>query len=747
MEPPRRNRRRLPRSCEECRRRKVKCDRNQPCSHCVLTKVRCLYKVNRHGPPAGSGRLREEATTLGNDYPLHQVGETRQELNESLRQQQGSDSSTPMVTSGDCSPSDQFLLRPLSSSQPRNPLNRGVFGGTAPWTPSSHQSKSSIGNQNESASNLQSASDPTEKRNSNHQQQLVLNKSRLFGRTHWTNAVYEFEKIAAFMRIETTTAAGRETIAPLNVAIRTLLHQCKSLSQSAKPQRPGRALSRLEPIVPSAETSDHLIHVYQSSTEPFFRILHRPSFQAEYELYKAGTVELDDVTMLKIQLAMAIGFGFSPELAKAKDMHKRACQWLYAAQDWLSGPMEKNRLSIAGIQVHCLLILARQVLSVGGDLSWVAMGTLLRTALQLGFHRDPKHFPRMSVFEAEMRRRLWATILELNTQASLDSGTPPGISYDDFDTSPPANLNDEDIGADSTSLKQVDDEVQTDTSMQRFLLQHLPPRLEILGRMNGFGMVMNDERTLDISAKLNAACRQVESQTPAGTKSQTAMFETNMTCLLLRRFLLVLHRPLAGRIKENALYYHSRKVSFDTAMALLNPPLSDAAFRYIMLRGGGLFKSCLIHASLAVASELLIEMEENGSNTYRQMLIDAVKEAGQQWEQRLEFGETNVRLHMKLGIVLSQAEDAEDAGQAPKQRMAQSAKDSLELCYRLMKDNLDDHEGAACSPESPEWDGQGSYMHGSSGQSEMLGDPLHFDSILDINSSAMNEIFNSDGLF
>lgn len=59
--------------------------------------------------------------------------------------------------------------------------------------------------------------------------------------------------------------------------------------------------------------------------------------------------------------------------------------------------MEKDSLGISGLQVQCLLILARQSLAVGGDLMWIAMGTLLHTAIQLGLHRDLKHFSKMSV--------------------------------------------------------------------------------------------------------------------------------------------------------------------------------------------------------------------------------------------------------------------------------------------------------------------------------------------------------------
>jgi len=56
--------------------------------------------------------------------------------------------------------------------------------------------------------------------------------------------------------------------------------------------------------------------------------------------------------------------------------------------------MEKDRLSISGLQVQLSLILVRQTLSISGDLIWIAMGTVIRTAIQLGLHRDPKHVMR-----------------------------------------------------------------------------------------------------------------------------------------------------------------------------------------------------------------------------------------------------------------------------------------------------------------------------------------------------------------
>lgn len=42
-----RRRRRPALSCIECRRRKIRCDRGQPCQHCVSAKLQCAYRFYR----------------------------------------------------------------------------------------------------------------------------------------------------------------------------------------------------------------------------------------------------------------------------------------------------------------------------------------------------------------------------------------------------------------------------------------------------------------------------------------------------------------------------------------------------------------------------------------------------------------------------------------------------------------------------------------------------------------------------
>lgn len=143
--------------------------------------------------------------------------------------------------------------------------------------------------------------------------------------------------------------------------------------------------------------ADQMVHLYITRFESVFRILHVPSFWNEYERYWSDPLGAETVVKLKIQLVAAIGIVIHRDPTDNPDTYSMARQWLYAAQDWLCGPVKKNRISIDSLQVQCLLILARQALAVGGDIVWISMGTVVRMAMQMGLHRDPKHFKKMGI--------------------------------------------------------------------------------------------------------------------------------------------------------------------------------------------------------------------------------------------------------------------------------------------------------------------------------------------------------------
>ena len=83
---------------------------------------------------------------------------------------------------------------------------------------------------------------------------------------------------------------------------------------------------------------------------------------------------------------------------------------------------------------------------------WLLMGVILRLALRMGYHRDPSHFPDISVCEAEIRRRTWATLYSADVLLSLQVGVPRMITPGQWDTQPPRNLLDSDFDENTKEL-------------------------------------------------------------------------------------------------------------------------------------------------------------------------------------------------------------------------------------------------------------------------------------------------------
>ena len=69
------------RSCKECRRRKIRCNRALPCAYCTKINIECIYEVQRpsFSRPAASGR---QSTSSGGS--LTGTGGGRHEHNDHL---------------------------------------------------------------------------------------------------------------------------------------------------------------------------------------------------------------------------------------------------------------------------------------------------------------------------------------------------------------------------------------------------------------------------------------------------------------------------------------------------------------------------------------------------------------------------------------------------------------------------------------------------------------------------------------
>ncbi|KAJ9143828.1 Transcription factor [Pleurostoma richardsiae] len=83
---------------------------------------------------------------------------------------------------------------------------------------------------------------------------------------------------------------------------------------------------------------------------------------------------------------------------------------------------------------------------------WVMLGTLVRMAQRMGYHRDGSHFPRMSAFQAEIRRRVWLVIFELDVIVAAHFGLPRMINPKHCDVNFPRVLLEDESSYDEEEL-------------------------------------------------------------------------------------------------------------------------------------------------------------------------------------------------------------------------------------------------------------------------------------------------------
>ncbi|KAH7035825.1 uncharacterized protein B0I36DRAFT_217064, partial [Microdochium trichocladiopsis] len=713
-------RRRAALTCLECRRRKIKCSREDPCAQCVAANVGCFYRTFR-APGEHSAHNTPQA-----------IGEA--ELSPAQRKRVVK---TPASTATTHANSVLDIVTPQGT-----PKDTAPAGAT-------HSSLDTLDEEDGQppiwpqlitrADDAESVVDPDGLQTTTHREvlvrehgtgspQILLDKTRmpvwghLFATAPPLRLILSCVLAATGQQADPRFERQDNGTKALVDEMSTLLRECKQTARRVKQGRPSRNPPGSQPMdlaVPTREVADEAARLYFRNFESTHRILHIPTFWAEYEHFwrTQGQGQAEDQRgassetpppqrrqhhrlRLKILLVIALGISLDPKLALDHQFRMRAERWVHAAQLWLAGPVEKDRLDVSGLQIHCLTLLARQIYSVGGDLVWMSAGTLLHTAMQMGLHRDPKHLvlqhkaPRSGnstlVLRAELRRRLWATVLELVVQTSFDVALPARVTWDDFDTEPPANVDDEDLVRDGlvldapTKPRGKPKGVLTQTSVQLLLYASLPLRLMLLERLNGLRSELFYADILALSADLARARSHAHAQLSRfqqregvaanhdrNPPARVTAFHQNMLSILLGRFLLHLHCSFAARARVNPIFHFSLTTTLDFAFDVIFAGDKDegaAAFAHLLASAGGMFRETLRNAQSVVCLELLSAVRAHylrtGHNTDRHiaLLKHVVCRAREICLARIrDAGESNVKAYLFQRLTLAQAAAIEDS--------------------------------------------------------------------------------------
>ncbi|KAK4238749.1 fungal-specific transcription factor domain-containing protein [Achaetomium macrosporum] len=734
-EPRRRNRPAL--SCIQCRTRKIRCDRNEPCASCMKSKiVNCTYEEARRPKPrlwrlspAPAGGHPERSPTATDERPAGSAFAFRD-----MALQPAPPASNP--SSGAAPPGR--TPEPLSAASPRS-------------LPHTHQPDSTLGAAGASGSTAalaervrqleQQLADALRRPDygspSSRSGHTTLSQDhgtqyrRLSGASPLMNGDKLFPLIVNIaQRIESDKVAAPD--------IYFLLQQCRDVAKSIRSARiPTFATFHLGKAIPPQETALRLVDAYFRTFESVYRILHRPTFWQGYQKYWENPDYADSAFVVQFQLCMAIGTCFQDDAAA---LRRLAAQWIYEAQVWLALPPDRSRINFAGLQAMCLLHLARETCGIGGDLAWLSAGYILRTAMYLGLHRDPDNTPNMPVFAAEMRRRLWATVLELILQSSLDTGAPPLLALSDFDTRPPSNYDDEQL-AENAKFPSIPRPPScfTQTTVQIALLRSFPVRLAIAQYVNHFASPVTWEETIKWNNELRTAYGALSSifqpfYDPAGIlPKRLSLFQLRLAEHMVHRFFLALNHPWLWAAQNNPTYYFARKVCVEYSLKLYRAiatgsPAGDSGtasqsddFTRLATCGYGAFRSVPTLAVLTICLELLWQVQEDRS--FRQSisidhqpdrtgpgneidvnssvgmgiasgvvplqeLLEAVKYSIGWAERRIRCGEANVKGYLLFSALLCQAQALQrGASDAEVERqVCNYLTEELSHCLLLLKD-------------------------------------------------------------
>jgi hypothetical protein len=529
----------------------------------------------------------------------------------------------------------------------------------------------------------------------------------------------QFQVIGKFdaTEIEPAFTTAQTELTSLTKETRSLRHALIAQNSvqliSPVPDLPG--------TLPPKAVCDDLVHSYFRTFEPIYRIIHVPTFWRDYLQFweRPGSTSTPTHFVMKLVVILAIGTTFIPVSTDIDrtSLLRQAQTWIYAAQWWLTGPSEKSTATLDGLQVFCLLILARQAThNCPGGSTWLSAGSLVTMAQAMGLHRTPKIFPSLSPFHFEMRARLWTTVLELVCMSSLDSALPPCISADDFDTNLPSDFDDQDLDP-AGSTEQLSREAVTDSPIQILLAKSLPLRLRVVHLLNDFRSEQSYQTALRLGAELRAACRDVasffHSSPPRSTENGSALrptdFHRKFLDIYLRKYILLLHRPFMLEARRDPRFYLARKVCVESATVIgsysgnINldsetGPADDLA--RLSMVGRGVFKCALsLDIIIVLALEVITQLEEEGphqsvpdpldeiNRAGRASLIQILERISDQLLRIISTGSPSLKRYLFVSAYLShiRAMESGQSGQSVKQVVYEAFLESLKKCHSFLQ--------------------------------------------------------------
>ncbi|KAJ1330813.1 C6 transcription factor AsaR [Microdochium nivale] len=347
------------RSCMPCHQRKVRCDKKTPCSACVRGDHRCVYPS-----PGGS-----------TDSPRRRPKSTIADIAGRLSQLEG----TIISLAG-----ETHQVVPRTTSREADGL-------------SNHDSPIGF------ARGLRSGDESNE----------YVNEVLL-------SCALEEEEEGDGQKDESRPAERPHDECTPGTRIRTAMESPIGFPFNCS-SGPVSALG----LLPPRGTTSQLWRVFVQNTTGLLCLLHIPTTQTTVftAIDNPSGAPADSVCLLHAICFSAITSMYPAEAAILLGMPKAEAlgRAKTGFETGLAAANIMEQPTVTALQAIALFLEALRAHRILRS-DWAFLGLAVRLAQSLGVHRDGSAFPRMSLFEAEMRRRLWWHLVGQDKRAAEDHG-------------------------------------------------------------------------------------------------------------------------------------------------------------------------------------------------------------------------------------------------------------------------------------------------------------------------------------
>ncbi|KAF2433182.1 hypothetical protein EJ08DRAFT_584213 [Tothia fuscella] len=442
------------RSCTICRSRKVRCDKQSPCSNCRRANIACIYPSTDR-PPRWARRMERLNAAAFNSQSTHGADPDAANVMERLRGLEN-------------------LVKELSGQLQQAQAGDGQDGASPSGTSNSAGSPQSHGTEAVATSSIDTGG--VQKQFG----RLVLqnaSRSRYVNSGFWSQINNELDDL----KMDTRSLAIEDS------------ESSEDEASSEKSPPPTKELERtpserhnflfghnLSPSIidshefqPLPSQIPFLLDVFSENVNFFCQVVHMPTVTNMVRNLRGGN--MSSLTPSNEALLFAIFYAaitsmeeddvlnyFGSTKSDLNLKYRRGLEHALAKADFLNAP------DLILVQALCtFLALLRRHDSP--RFVWMMTGVLIRMAQYLGLQRDGSYFEQLTPFEVEMRRRVWWCVVMLDLRSSEDQGTDLTIANGSFDTKVPLNIDDADISTDTKEIPPERDGL-TDVSFARVMV-------------------------------------------------------------------------------------------------------------------------------------------------------------------------------------------------------------------------------------------------------------------------------------